>query len=86
MLLLYISTACVVSIMSKYYPHLLPIVRKDNVRRGDIIKGTLLIASLSAFIVGLFVASNYGQESYRYSALACTLQDKENCPALLLLE
>jgi hypothetical protein len=72
--------------MKKYYPHVLNLIRKERSRRSDMIKGAALLGCLALFIVGTFAASNYGHETYRYSALACTLQDKENCPVLALLD
>lgn len=71
--------------MKKYYPHIVNLIRKERIERSDILKGALLLGGLVLFIVATFAASDYGHETYRYSALACTLQDKENCPVLALL-
>lgn len=71
--------------MKKYYPHALTLIRKKRSTRSEVIKGALLLGFLMLFIVGTFAASDYGRESYRYSSLACTLNDQENCPVLALL-
>lgn len=71
--------------MKKYYPHVLNLIRKERVQRSEVLKGALLLGGLVLFIVTTFAASDYGRDTYRYSALACTLQDKENCPVLALM-